>query len=92
MLNVSHPDRATQAILSRAHSTTATTRKKSGKFPNARSISINKKEPTVPEVANAAGANLVEQIMTIQNLAQVASQYPYYKFNYAWNRQIEASV
>lgn len=40
----------------------------------------------------AAQANIAIEIQTIQQLSEVASKQPYYRFNYAWTKQIEASV
>ena len=31
-------------------------------------------------------------MQSIQQLAQVASKHPYYRFNYAWSRQVESAV
>ena len=46
----------------------------------------------VPSVVTIAQTNITDQVRTIQQLARVASQYPYYKFNYAWHKQMENSV
>lgn len=46
----------------------------------------------VPTVVHAAESNMREAVATIQQLAQVASNHPYYRFNYSWQRQIESSV
>lgn len=46
----------------------------------------------VPNVVHAAESNIKEAVATIQKLAQVASNHPYYRFNYSWQRQIESSV
>ncbi|KAH9826194.1 Translin family [Teratosphaeria destructans] len=61
-------DRATQAILSRAHST-----------PSADLLAV----------VSTAQTNIVEEIETIQHLSAIASKHPYYKFNYAWSRQMQ---
>jgi hypothetical protein len=41
---------------------------------------------------HAAEVNIQEEVAIIQQLSQVASKYPYYRFNYSWQRQIESSV
>lgn len=46
----------------------------------------------MPAVIEAAQANIALEVQTIQQLSEVASKQPYYRFNYAWNRQIEAAV
>ncbi|KAI7218243.1 Translin [Hortaea werneckii] len=43
----------------------------------------------LPSLVSAAQANIDHEIKTIQQLSEVASQHPYYKFNYAWTRQIQ---
>ncbi|RMZ10015.1 hypothetical protein D0862_03420 [Hortaea werneckii] len=40
-------------------------------------------------LVTAAQANIDQEIKTIQQLSEVASQHPYYKFNYAWTRQMQ---
>jgi len=39
-------------------------------------------------VITAAQANIAIEIQTIQQLSEVASKQPYYRFNYAWTKQI----
>ncbi|KAI6859724.1 hypothetical protein D0864_00514 [Hortaea werneckii] len=43
----------------------------------------------LPSLVTAAQANIDHEIKTIQQLSEVASQHPYYKFNYAWTRQMQ---
>ncbi|KAI7123314.1 hypothetical protein D0869_12184 [Hortaea werneckii] len=43
----------------------------------------------LPSLVTAAQANIDQEIKTIQQLSEVASQHPYYKFNYAWTRQMQ---
>ncbi|KAI7283369.1 Translin [Hortaea werneckii] len=40
-------------------------------------------------LVTAVQANIDHEIKTIQQLSEVASQHPYYKFNYAWTRQMQ---
>ncbi|KAK4635513.1 Translin-1 [Fulvia fulva] len=67
--NLEKQDRATQSILSRAHSTTTN---------------------DILSVVTAAQNNIVSEVQTIQQLSAIASQHPYYRFNYAWSRQMES--
>jgi len=46
----------------------------------------------VSSVVKAAQDNINNEIQTIQQLADVASKHPYYKFNYAWTRQVQDAV
>lgn len=46
----------------------------------------------MPVVVQAAQSSIRNAVVTIQQLAQVASDHPYYRFNYAWQKQIESSV
>jgi len=46
----------------------------------------------VPSVLNAAQSNINNEIQTIQQLSEVASKHPYYKFNHAWSRQMQDAV
>lgn len=46
----------------------------------------------VPTVLTAAQNNIANEAQSIQQLAQVASKHPYYRFNYAWSRQVESAV
>ena len=43
-------------------------------------------------VLESARANLKEEVVAIGQLSEVASKYPYYKFNYAWSRQMQDAV
>ncbi|KAK5135870.1 hypothetical protein LTR08_004519 [Meristemomyces frigidus] len=43
----------------------------------------------LPSVVSAAQANIDKEIQTIQQLSGVASEHPYYKFNYAWTRTVQ---
>ncbi|KAI7644243.1 Translin, partial [Hortaea werneckii] len=43
----------------------------------------------LPSLVTAAETNIDHEIKTIQQLSEVASQHPYYKFNYAWTRQMQ---
>nr|POF11629.1 hypothetical protein CFP56_44467 [Quercus suber] len=43
----------------------------------------------VPPVLAAASTSIQSEISTIQTLAALASKHPYYKFNYAWTRQMQ---
>ncbi|KAF1821188.1 Translin [Dissoconium aciculare CBS 342.82] len=61
-------DRATQAILSRAHSTASS---------------------DASSVVAAAQASIANEVQSIQRLEELASKYPYYKFNYSWTRHIQ---
>ncbi|CAK4030576.1 probable translin [Lecanosticta acicola] len=47
------------------------------------------KTADLPAIVAAAQNNIGNEVQSIQQLAQVASKYPYYRFNYAWSRQIE---
>lgn len=47
---------------------------------------------TVSNIVDSAQASIQQELATIQQLSQVASNHPYYQFNYAWQRQIESSV
>lgn len=49
------------------------------------------KTADLPAVVTAAQNSIATSVQTIQQLAQVASKYPYYRFNYAWTRQIQDS-
>ncbi|TKA22559.1 hypothetical protein B0A50_08129 [Salinomyces thailandicus] len=40
-------------------------------------------------VVKAAQTNIDKEIATIQQLSEIASKHPYYKFNYAWTRQMQ---
>ncbi|KAK5170500.1 Translin-1 [Saxophila tyrrhenica] len=40
-------------------------------------------------VIQAAEANIQQEVKAIGQLSEVASKYPYYKFNYAWSRQMQ---
>ena len=46
----------------------------------------------MPSVINAAQNNINGEIQTIQQLSEVASKHPYYKFNHAWSRQMQDAV
>lgn len=46
----------------------------------------------MPSLVTAAETNIDHEIKTIQQLSEVASQHPYYKFNYAWTRQMQDVV
>ncbi|KAM3418618.1 Translin-1 [Cercospora zeina] len=46
----------------------------------------------LPGAVQAAQSSIQNAVATIQQLAQVASNHPYYRFNYAWQRQIESST
>ncbi|PIB01764.1 Translin [Cercospora beticola] len=46
----------------------------------------------LPVVVQAAQSSIQNAVVTIQQLAQVASNHPYYRFNYAWQKQIESST
>ena len=85
-------DRTTQSILSRAHSTlsaerTSTLPQSSTTPKPAIDIPF-----TVPSVVSAAQANIDKEIETIQQLSDIASKHPYYKFNYAWTRTVQDTV
>jgi len=43
-------------------------------------------------VVSSAQNNIEKEAQTIQKLSEVASKHPYYKFNYAWTRQIQDVV
>ncbi|KAK5116967.1 hypothetical protein LTR62_006688 [Meristemomyces frigidus] len=43
----------------------------------------------VSSVLEAAQASISREVTTIQKLSEVAAKHPYYKFNYAWTRQIQ---
>ncbi|OQO09932.1 hypothetical protein B0A48_04287 [Cryoendolithus antarcticus] len=64
-------DRATQAILSKAHST-----------PSAE----------LSPVLQAAQSSIENEVQSIQRLAEVASKHPYYRYNYAWTREMQSAV
>jgi hypothetical protein len=36
-----------------------------------------------------AQSNIEMEIQTIHKLSETASKHPYYKFNYAWTRQVQ---
>ncbi|MCJ1298862.1 hypothetical protein MMC08_001653 [Hypocenomyce scalaris] len=63
--------RATQSILSRAHS-----------IPSAQLAS------TIADAENSVS----RQVETISKLADVASKYPYYKYNGMWTRDVQNAV
>ncbi|KAI5370274.1 Putative Translin family [Septoria linicola] len=46
----------------------------------------------LPNVVQAAELSIQSAVATIQQLSQVASSHPYYRFNYSWQRQIESST
>ncbi|KAK0265873.1 Translin-1 [Friedmanniomyces endolithicus] len=46
-------------------------------------------EVAVPSVVSSAQANIDKEVQTIHKLSETASKEPYYKFNYAWTRQIQ---
>lgn len=64
-------DRATQATLSKIHSTPS---------------------KDLPAVLNTACESLKKSEETIKTLSNVASQYPYYKYNYSWTREMQGTV
>lgn len=43
-------------------------------------------------MVNAAESSISHEVQAIQQLSEVASKYPYYKFNYAWSRQMQDAV
>ncbi|KAK0336772.1 Translin-1 [Friedmanniomyces endolithicus] len=43
----------------------------------------------VPSVVSSAQASIDKEVQTIHKLSETASKEPYYKFNYAWTRQIQ---
>ena len=49
-------------------------------------------DTTVPSIVNAAETSITQEIRSIKELSDVASNYPYYKFNYAWSRQMQDAV
>ncbi|KAF2169879.1 hypothetical protein M409DRAFT_20292 [Zasmidium cellare ATCC 36951] len=44
----------------------------------------------MPTVIKSASDHIASEIETVQQLSKVASQHPYYRFNYAWSRQMES--
>ena len=46
----------------------------------------------VPSVVSAAQESISAEVQAIRKLSETASKYPYYKFNYAWTRQIQDAV
>ncbi len=46
----------------------------------------------VPSVVSSAQASIDKEVQTIHKLSETASKEPYYKFNYAWTRQIQDAV
>ncbi|KAK0276969.1 Translin-1 [Friedmanniomyces endolithicus] len=46
-------------------------------------------EFAVPSVVSSAQASIDKEVQTIHKLSETASKEPYYKFNYAWTRQIQ---
>ncbi|KAK0310730.1 Translin-1 [Friedmanniomyces endolithicus] len=49
-------------------------------------------EFAVPSVVSSAQASIDKEVQTIHKLSETASKEPYYKFNYAWTRQIQDVV
>ncbi|KAK1061169.1 Translin-1 [Friedmanniomyces endolithicus] len=47
------------------------------------------KKVTVPSVVSSAQFSIDKEVQTIHKLSETASREPYYKFNYAWTRQIQ---
>lgn len=43
-------------------------------------------------MVSSAQNNIEKEAQIIQKLSEVASKHPYYKFNYAWTRQIQDVV
>ncbi|KAK3691730.1 Translin-1 [Vermiconidia calcicola] len=43
----------------------------------------------LPSVVKAAQASIQNEVEAIQQLSEIASKNPYYKFNYAWTRQMQ---
>lgn len=85
----SSADRAAQSALSRAHSTTTANSMYS--FP-AWTLRTQLIALPVSTVIKAASDHIAREIETVQQLSKVASQHPYYRFNYAWSRQMESVV
>ena len=48
--------------------------------------------PTVSSVVAAAQQSIAAELEPIQRLASTASEYPYYRFNYAWTRPMQDAV
>lgn len=46
----------------------------------------------VSVVLNTARETIEKEISTIDVLSRIASQYPYYKYNYAWTREMQGTV
>ena len=46
----------------------------------------------MPPVVKAAQDSIFEEVLIIQQLSEVASKNPYYRFNYAWTRQMQDVV
>lgn len=47
---------------------------------------------TVGSIIEAAQSSIQEEIQIVRQLEVLASQHPYYKFNYAWTRQMQDVV
>ena len=43
-------------------------------------------------VISAAESSIGKEIETIKQLSEIASKHSYYKFNYAWTRQVQDAV
>lgn len=81
------PGRATQSILSRAHSIPATQR-----MSALVDFSYSLTETVVESTVLDAEKSISQQVQTISKLADVASKYPYYKYNSMWTRDVQNAV
>ena len=79
--------RTAQSVLSRAHSTPSAQRWFLSLLQTALTDS-----GTVQGVLSEAEKSILGQIETISKLAEVASKYPYYKYNSIWTRDVQNSV
>src|SRR5438093_124078 len=48
--------------------------------------------PTVTQTLESAEAAISEEAKTIENLSELASKYPYYKYHTIWQSNIERTV
>ena len=54
-------------------------------------VKANIQEPVQTTIL-ASQKSISQQIETIGKLGEVASKYPYYKYNYLWTRDIQNAV
>lgn len=82
-----YADRHTQAVLSRVHSTPSA----EGKSFYQRSHDFVDSVP-VPAIVQLAEASVGNAVQIIGQLNELASKYPFYKYQWAWTRQMQDVV